>query len=105
LSDNKKRIEVKVGTAYGSDPNKVIEQLLKAALAHDKVLKEPEPRPFFTGFGDSSLNFRLLFWVRFEDGLQTQSDVAINIYNLFKVNNIEIPFPQIDLHIRSGAES
>jgi small-conductance mechanosensitive channel len=105
LSDNKKRIEVKVGTAYGSDPNKVIELLLKAALAHDKVLKEPEPRPFFTGFGDSSLNFRLLFWVRFEDGLQTQSDVAINIYNLFKVNNIEIPFPQIDLHIRSGAES
>ncbi len=105
LSDNKKRIEVKVGTAYGSDPNKVIELLLKAALAHDKVLKEPEPRPFFTGFGDSSLNFRLLFWVRFEDGLQTQSDVAINIYNLFKNNNIEIPFPQIDLHIKNGSEA
>ena len=105
LSDNKKRIEIKVGTAYGADPGKVIGLLLKAALEHDKVLKEPEPRPFFTDFGDSSLNFRLLFWVRFEDGLQTQSDVAINIYNLFKENNIEIPFPQIDLHIKRGSES
>ena len=80
-------------------------QLLQhAAVSHEKVLKEPVPNAFFTGFGDSSLNFRLLFWVRFEDGLQTQSDVAVNVYNLFKTHNIEIPFPQIDLHVKKDPE-
>jgi small-conductance mechanosensitive channel len=44
-----------------------------------------------------------LFWVRFEDGLKTQSDVAIKIYDLLKENKIEIPFPQLDLHIKSDA--
>jgi small-conductance mechanosensitive channel len=102
LTDNIRRIEIKVGAAYGTDPNKVIELLLQAALRHDKVLKDPEPRPLFVGFGDSSLNFRLLFWVRFEDGLLTQSDVAISIYNLFNENKIAIPFPQLDLHVKNG---
>lgn len=104
LSDNRKRIEIKVGTAYGSDPNLVMQLLQNAAVSHEKVLKEPVPNAFFTGFGDSSLNFRLLFWVRFEDGLQTQSDVAVNVYNLFKAHNIEIPFPQIDLHVKKDPE-
>jgi small-conductance mechanosensitive channel len=100
LSDNKKRVEIKVGTSYHSDPNKVLELLLEAANSHKKVMKDPAPQSFFSGFGDSSLNFRILFWVKFEDGLQTQSDVAIKIYNLLKENNIEIPFPQLDLHIK-----
>jgi small-conductance mechanosensitive channel len=101
LSDNKKRVEIKVGTSYGSDPNRVIEILLNAALSNEKVIPYPEPMPLFVGFGDNSLNFRLLFWVHFEDGLKTQSDVAIKIYNLLKENNIEIPFPQLDLHIKN----
>jgi len=101
LSDNRKRIEIKVGTAYGSNPEQVLDLLLKAALSHEKVLTDPAPRPLFVDFGDSSLNFRLLFWVHFEDGIQTQSDVSIIVYNLFKENNIEIPFPQIDLHVKN----
>ena len=103
LSDNKKRVEVKVGTAYGSDPNQVIELLLKAALSHEKVITDPTPVPLFVGFGNNSLDFRLLFWVRFDDGLKTQSDVAIKIYDLLKENKIEIPFPQLDLHIKNDA--
>jgi len=104
LSNNRKRIEVKVGTAYGTDPVQILEILLKAALSHEKVLPDPAPLPLFEGFGDSSLNFRLLFWVRFEDGLQTQSDVAIEVYKLFKEYKIEIPFPQLDLHIKEKKE-
>lgn len=104
LSDNKKRVELKVGTAYGSDPNKVIELLLAAAMSNEKVITDPAPVPLFVGFGDSSLNFRLLFWVKFEDGLKTQSEVAIKIYNLLKENEIEIPFPQLDLHIKNDIE-
>jgi small-conductance mechanosensitive channel len=77
--------------------------LLKSALSHEKVITDPAPVPLFVGFGNNSLDFRLLFWVRFEDGLKTQSDVAIKIYDLLKENKIEIPFPQLDLHIKQGA--
>lgn len=104
LSDSKRRVEVKVGTAYGSDPNQVLKLLKKVALNHPKVYKEPAPRPLFEGFGDSSLNFRLLFWVHYEDGLATKSDIAVGIYNILAENNITIPFPQVDLHVKNLPE-
>ncbi len=104
LSDNKRRIELKVGTSYGSDPNLVLELLKKVAMDHDRVLKEPEPRALFEEFGDSSLNFRLLFWVPFEEGISTKSDIAIGVYNIFAENGIEIPFPQLDLHVKKDKD-
>ena len=100
LSDNQRRVEVKVGAAYGSDPNLVLDLLKKVAVEHVDVLKDPEPRALFDGFGDSSLDFRLLFWVHFEMGIGTKSDIAIGIYNVFAKNDIQIPFPQIDLHVK-----
>jgi len=100
LSDSRKRVEIKVGTAYGSDPNQVLDILFKVANEHPDVVKNPEPRALFDGFGESSLDFRLLFWVSFELGLGAKSDVAIGIYNAFAENGIEIPFPQVDLHVR-----
>ena len=105
LSDNRRRIEIKVGVAYGSDPNKVLELLKNVALDHERVLEDPEPLALFEEFGDSSLNFRLLFWVYFEDGFITKSDVAIGIYNILNENNINIPFPQVDLHVKDNPES
>lgn len=104
LSDNKKRIEIRVGAAYGSNPHEILQLLLKAALSHEKVLRYPEPRPLFIGFGSNSLDFRLLFWVPFEDGILTQSEVAIKVYDIFKENNIVIPFPQLDLHIKKPSD-
>ncbi len=104
LSDNQRRVEVKVGTAYGSDPNVVLELMKKVAIDHEDVLKDPEPRALFEGFGDSSLDFRLLFWVHFEKGIGTKSDIAIGVYNTFAENDIQIPFPQIDLHVKKEDE-
>jgi small-conductance mechanosensitive channel len=104
LSDNRRRIEVKVGVAYGSDPNQVLELLKKVATDHERVLDDPEPLALFEEFGDSSLNFRLLFWVYFEDGFITKSDVAIGVYNILHENNITIPFPQVDLHVKDNNE-
>jgi small-conductance mechanosensitive channel len=104
LSDNQRRIEVKIGAAYGSDPNIVIKILKEVANENPDVLKVPESLALFEGFGDSSLNFRLLFWVPFEMGIQTKSDISIAIYNKFKENNIEIPFPQLDLHVKNKPE-
>jgi len=100
LSDSIKRVEIKVGTAYGSDPNLVLELLSKVANEHPDIVKNPEPRALFDGFGDSSLDFRLLFWISFELGLRVKSDVLIGIYNILAENNIEIPFPQVDLHVK-----
>ncbi len=55
--------------------------------------------PLFDEFGDSSLNFRLLFWVPVEDVLTSKSDVAVEIYNRFEEEGITIPFPQQDVNI------
>lgn len=104
LSDSRKRIEINVGTAYGSDPNQVLDLIKKVADDHPDVVKDPPPRALFEGFGDSSLDFRLLFWVSFELGLGAKSDVAVGIYNTFAEHNIEIPFPQIDLHVKEVAK-
>lgn len=104
LSDDYKRIEINVGVAYGTDPNKVIGILTQVAKESNMVVNQPEPRVLFKEFGDSSLNFRLLFWVLFENGLSTKSEVTIAIDKAFKENNIEIPFPQLDLHMKEAKE-
>jgi len=104
LSDNKRRIEIKVGVSYGSDPNRVLKILEQVAMDNEDALKEPPPRALFEAFGDSSLIFRLLFWVPYTIGIGTKSDIAIGIFNRFKENNIEIPFPQVDLHMKEPRE-
>jgi small-conductance mechanosensitive channel len=104
LSDNRKRIEIKVGVSYGTDPNVVLKLLKKVALEHEDVLKEPEPLVLFEEFGDSSLNFRLLFWVHFDKGFTSRSEVSIGIYNILEENNITIPFPQVDVNMKGTGD-
>lgn len=99
LSDDKRRLDIMVGVKYGTDPLKVIEILKRVAGEHELVSKDPEPRVLFHEFADSSLNFRLLCWVLFEHGIQTKSDLSVAIDKAFKEANIEIPFPQLDLHV------
>ncbi len=105
LSDNKRRIDFRIGVSYGSDPNQVLEILEQVAKENGDTLKDPAPKALFDEFGDSSLNFRLLYWVPYNIGIGTKSDVAIAIFNKFKENNIEIPFPQIDLHMKEAKEN
>lgn len=105
LSDSIKRMEVLVGVTYGSDPNKVLEILNRVATENKNVLQDPGPQALFSEFADSSLNFKLRFWVHFELGLQTKSDVSISIYNEFAKHGIEIPFPQQDVYIKDLPES
>ena len=101
LSDSIKRVEILIGATYGSDPNKILKILMEAAMSNKYTLKSPEPQALFGEFGDSSLNFKLRFWVHYEVGLQAKSDVSIEVYNQFAKNGIEIPFPQRDLHIKN----
>lgn len=104
LSSAKARVDVPVGVAYGSDLDKVRELILEAAREHPRCLEDPEPQCFLRQFGDSSINFLLMLWVgNIVDGRWgPQSDVMLSIWRKFAENGIEIPFPQRDLHIRSG---
>ncbi|HEY9115665.1 MAG TPA: mechanosensitive ion channel domain-containing protein, partial [Bacteroidales bacterium] len=101
LSDRKRRYDINVGVAYGSDPRQVLELLKKIASDHPDVMKYPEPWALFDGFGDSSLNFRVRIWTSIDTGLQTKSDIAVAINDALNELGIEIPFPQRDLHLRS----
>ncbi|WNW01723.1 mechanosensitive ion channel [Tenacibaculum sp. HL-MS23] len=94
------RESVKVGVAYGSDVQLVKKLLLSAAISHPKVFSHPEPVVFFENFGDSSLDFKLVFTLN--DSFQAQipkSELRFKIDELFRENNISIPFPQRDIHI------
>ncbi|MEO0533859.1 MAG: mechanosensitive ion channel domain-containing protein [Cyanobacteria bacterium P01_A01_bin.123] len=97
------RIRIPVGVAYGSDPDQVRKVLLEAGRKHAKVLSTPSPLVLFSGFGDSSLDFQLLVWIA-EPGKQLiiRSDLYFMIEARLSEHDIEIPFPQRDLHVRSG---
>jgi small-conductance mechanosensitive channel len=93
-------MEIPVGVAYGSPTEKVIELLTEVARAHDEVLEDPEPKTIFTGFGDSSLDFELRAWT-VGNFVNTASDLRVGMDQTLAENEIEIPFPQRDLHVRS----
>jgi len=101
LSDRKSRKMIPVSVAYGSNPREVLDLIYKAASDHDEVLKNPEPWALFDGFGESSLNFRIYFWMSYDRGMSIKSEVAMNIYDALQEANIHIPYPQQDLHIKS----
>jgi len=99
LSDRRRRQEIVVGVSYGTELTTVLEILEKVVSEQDNVMKKPAPVILFRGFGDSSLDFRVMFWTHFDEGLTTKSKVGIAIDNAFKQAGITIPFPQRDLHI------
>jgi len=97
------RTHIEVGVTYSSEPRQVEDILLTVAAQHPKVLTEPPPTVQFREFGDSSLNFALLVWTdrAIEDRILT-SDLRFGIWDALAANGIEIPFPQRDIHLRSG---
>lgn len=100
-SNKQGRIDIEIGVSYKSDIEKARELILEAAREHKMCSKDPAPNCFLREYADSSINFLLHFWIddvtigRFEP----QSDVMRAIWKKFKENNIEIPFPQRDVHI------
>ncbi|MDT8441793.1 MAG: mechanosensitive ion channel [Desulfuromonadales bacterium] len=101
FSSNVSRIVLPVGVAYGSPLDKVLEILLHAAREHADVLADPQPSAIFTGFGDSSIDFELRVWVAdIGKRLKVKSDLGQIIDRLFRQEEIVIPFPQRDLHLR-----
>ncbi len=103
-SDNRIiRRDLNVGVAYGSDTQKVQELLFKVAEENPHVMKDPAPSVIFSNFGDSSLDFILR--VHIEDinySVSAISAMRFEVDRIFRENNIEIAFPQMDLHLRSA---
>ncbi|WP_455207863.1 mechanosensitive ion channel domain-containing protein [Kaarinaea lacus] len=107
LYDRSGRLRLPIGVAYGSDTEKVKNLLLDLADSHDAVIKNDSEYPIralFLGFGDSSLNFELRCHIKnIDERLSVLSDMNYKLDAMFRENNIEIPFPQRDIHIRSGS--
>lgn len=98
------RVLVPVGVSYNCDPEQVIEILLDVARQHHDVQTSPKPYVHLMGYGDSSVNFRLAVFINNPAiWLTVRSDLYRAIWKALKTHNIEIPFPQRDLHIRSDS--
>ena len=95
------RFDVTVGVAYGSDVYKVRDVLVECAKAHNQIGKSPEPFVQFIDFGDSQLTFSLQFFSTSVFAIETvKSDLRFSIVDAFAQNDITVPFPQRDIHIR-----
>lgn len=101
LSDQYRRADIRLGVAYGTDPEIVTNLLIKVAEENKRVIQSPPPQAFFVEFGDSSLNFRLLAWMDQDHRFEVESEIMIEINRKLKEAAIEIPFPQRDLHVKS----
>ncbi|MGL5759736.1 mechanosensitive channel MscK [Plesiomonas sp.] len=102
LSDTVTRVLIRVGVAYGSDLDLTRQLLLQAAHENERVMKDPEPLVFFLTFGASTLDHELRVYVReLRDRSFTVDELNRRIDHLFRENNIEIAFNQMDIYVKN----
>lgn len=100
--DPKVKIRQTIGVAYGSDLEKVKNVIIDICQRHPEILKEPPPTVFFTNFGESSLDLLMICWIRdYKERYRILDELNMEIKRRFEEENIEIPFPQRDIHIRT----
>ena len=105
LSEPRRRVDIPVPVTYGTDPERVINMLVEIATSHAGVLRDPAPSAVFGGFGDSSLDFLLMFWAEQDTHFQLRSDVSIRINAALAEAGIDIPVPQREIRIHSAESS
>jgi small-conductance mechanosensitive channel len=105
-SSNQVRLRLPIGISYQADVHQAIALCLEATQAVGRALKNPPPVCLLKGFGDSSVDLELRFWIQDPmNGLSNvKSEVLLNIWDSFQRNGIEIPFPQRDLHFKTPIE-
>ena len=99
------RIRIPIGVAYGTRPPKVVELLESVARENTLILDHPVPRVRMRAFGESSLDFELLGWIKYPEqrGL-ARHNLLIEIESRFREAGIKIPFPQRDVHLSTQEE-
>ena len=107
FSDRNVRVRLPVGISYDADPRKAIKLCLEAARSTTRTLQDPEPKCLMIGFGDNSIDLELRFWIDDpSNGVgNVRSEVMLAIWDRFKDANIDIPFPQRDVHISGFSPS
>ena len=105
-NDKNVRFKIPVGVSYNEDPAKIKTLLLKVAKGTEGVLATPAPEVWFVAYGESSLDFTLNVWTADYTHRPKVliSQLYFNVFEAFKQAGVEIPFPQRDLHLRSGFE-
>ncbi|WP_434722210.1 mechanosensitive ion channel family protein [Mesorhizobium sp. RIZ17] len=104
FSDNLVRLDVNFGVSYDADPHKVSELAIEAAISVGRVEADRRPVCWLTGFGDSSLNFVLRFWIHDpQQGLtNVRGKVLLALWDTFKKNGIGIPYPHREVIVREA---
>jgi small-conductance mechanosensitive channel len=100
------RLDIHFGTAYGNDPHAVRRVATEAARGVARVLEDRPPVCHITGFGDSSVDYILRFWIRDPSGGITniRGNVYLALWDAFQENGIRIPFPQREVRLLEGSE-
>jgi len=103
-SHNLLRLRIPVGVAYDSNLRQVMALCVEAASECDRILQDPEPKCLLKGFGDSSVELELRVWINDPQNGRSNliSQCLLKVWDKFQENNVVIPFPQRDLHIRSA---
>ncbi len=98
------RPEIVIGVHYQSDVRKAMELCVQSAIEAQRVLDSPEPECLLIAFGDNSVDLKLRFWIIDPERgvINVKSDILLSIWDKFHEHDIEIPYPQRDLHIRSS---
>jgi small-conductance mechanosensitive channel len=101
LSSQFRRVEIIVGVSYSSNLRQVEDILKQIVFNQEGIEKNPSSLILAHEFADSAVNFRMLFWCDNNNFIVIKSQVLIQVHEAFKLHNIEIPFPQTDVHLRS----
>jgi len=104
-SEERKIVEQMVGISYDNDPEKAIQIIKEVLEAFHEISKEPPPQIGIQEFGDSSINIGLRYWIPTNKYFKTLYQVNLSVYKHLKAKNIEIPFPQRDVHIVSRSQN
>ena len=102
-SDDLVRLDTTVGVGYDSDLKQVQELILQAMNDHDRIIRDPDPVCLLKEFGDNTVNFELRFWIKDPSmGVANiKSEVLMEVWDLLAENDVNIAFPQRDLHFES----
>ena len=102
-SNSRIRLRIPVGVHYKSDVRLAIQQCIEAAAMNPRILDNPQPMCLLRGFGDSSVDLEIRAWINDpQSGLaNVQSEILLEVWDRFHQHNIEIPYPQRDVHIKT----
>ena len=103
-SEERRIVEEVVGISYDSDPEKAIRIIKEALGQFQEISTSPPPRVGIQQFGDSSINIGLRYWIPTREYFGTLYQVNLAVYNQLKARDIQIPYPQRDIHIVSRSQ-